>query len=144
MVRVRRLATKHATSCHTSHALRSAAVKRTCQPKQVLVAQVSHESPAPLPGGYAVGEQVYLTAAGEAFENGDRLVHGEQGEVVGPAHESLRGKGVEVRFPDNKSTFNCYLYQVRRKSRHAATRSSPPPHSCPSYQLITRYEWALR
>ena len=108
---------------------------------------VSREPPPPLPGGYAVGEQVYLTAAAGTFENGDRVVHGQQGEVVGRFHESLRGKGVEVRFPGNKDTVECYLDQVRRKSRRAATRSSPPPHSCPSYQLITRYEcrvWAHR
>ena len=72
-------------------------------------------------------------------------MHGEQGEVVGPAtSESHKGKGVEVRFPGYGGAVDCYLYQVRRKSRRAATRSSPPPHSCLSYQLITRYEWAHR
>ena len=108
-------------------------------------AQVSRQPPSPLPGGYTVGEQVYYTGAGETLENGDRLVHGEQGEVLGPARlESHKGKGVEVRFPGNGGAVNCRLNWVRRRRRRAATRSSPPPHSCPSYQLITRYEWAHR
>ena len=89
---------------------------------------VSREPPPPLPGGYAVGEQVYYTWAGETLESGDRVVHGEQGEVVGPAtFESLRGKGVAVLFPGNKRAVECYLSQVRRKSRRAATHSSPLP-----------------
>ena len=41
-----------------------------------------------------MGEQVYFTGSGETFEGGNRLEHGEQGEVVGPATiESHRGKG---------------------------------------------------
>ena len=45
-------------------------------------AQASRE---PLPGGYALGEQVYFTGTSKRFEDGDRLEHGKQGEVVGPA-----------------------------------------------------------
>ena len=89
-------------------------------------AQVSRESPPPLPGGYAVGEQVYFTGTGETFEDGDRLEHGKQGEVVGPAtSESHRGKGVAVLFSGNKSATNCRLTAVRRRRRRAATHSSP-------------------
>ena len=86
-------------------------------------AQVSHEPP-PLPGGYIVGEQVYFTGASQAFG----LEHGKQGEVVGPAtFEGLRGKGVAVRYSGNTGAVNCYLHQVRRRRRCAATHSSPPP-----------------
>ena len=91
-------------------------------------AQVSQEPPPPLPGGYTVGEQVYLTGAGKTFEDGGRVVHGEQGEVVGPAtSESHKGKGVAVRFPGNKDAIQCFLTSVRRGRRHAATHSSPSP-----------------
>ena len=45
-------------------------------------AQASRE---PLPGGYALGEQIYFTGSSKRFEDGDRLEHGKQGEVVGPA-----------------------------------------------------------
>ena len=113
-------------------------------------AQVSLDPPPPLPGGYTVGEQVYFTGPSQTLESGDRLEHGQQGEVLGPATlESHKGKGVAVRFPGTKCT--VYLDQVRRKSRRAATRSSPlAPRrpSCPSSQPITRYftsaVWAYR
>ena len=79
-------------------------------------AQVSHESPPPLPGGYTAGEQVYYTGKSYTFESGDRLEHGKQGEVVGPGTgESHRGKGVRVRFPGNEGATNCWLNQVRRR-----------------------------
>ena len=45
-----------------------------------------------LPGGYALGETLYYTAASYTFSDGDRLVHGQQGEVVGPAPSELEGK----------------------------------------------------
>ncbi len=91
-------------------------------------AQVSREPPPPLPGCYTVGEQVYYTGTSETFERGDRLEHGKQGEVVGPATlESLRGKGVVVFFPGNKGVIECYLTTVRRRRRRAATHSSPLP-----------------
>ena len=90
-------------------------------------AQLSHEPPLPLPGGYTVREQVYFTGAGETIKNGDQLEHGKQGEVVGPAtFESHKGKGVDVRFPGNKGAISCYLYQVRRRRRRA---TAAQPHS---------------
>ncbi len=64
-------------------------------------AQVSREPPPPLPGCYTVGEQVYYTGTSETLESGDRVEHGKQGEVVGPAtSENHKGKGVAVFFPD--------------------------------------------
>ena len=78
-------------------------------------AQVGREPPPPLPGGYTVGEQVYFTGAGETLKSGDRVEHGKQGEVVGPAKaESVKGKGVAVLFPGNKGAIVCFLDQVHR------------------------------
>ena len=58
-------------------------------------AQVSREPPPPLPGGYVVGEQVYYTERSLTFVNGDRVEHGKQGELVGPATGvNHKGKGV--------------------------------------------------
>ena len=93
-----------------------------------------------------------MTGTSHTFEDGDRVVHGQQGEVTGPATlESHKGKGVAVRFPGNRAAISCDLDQVRRKSRRAATRSSPlAPRrpSCPSSQPITHYftsaMWAYR
>ena len=89
------------------------------------LAQVSRQPPPSLPGGYTVGEQVYFTGAGKTFESGDRLEHGKQGEVVGPAaSESTKGKGVKVHFPGNKEAINCSLTDVRR----CRCRSAAQPH----------------
>ena len=98
-------------------------------------AQVSREPPPPLPGGYTVGEQVYHTGAGHTFEDGHRLVHGEQGKVVGPARVQSchKGRGVDVSFPGSKLTGSCALDQVRRRRRRRAATHSFPPHQSPSH-----------
>ena len=85
-----------------------------------------------------VGEQVYYTVKSKTLVSGDRVVHGKQGEVVGPAtSESHKGKGVAVLFPGNKSAVECYLTSVRRRRRRAATHSSPLRPSYPSSQPTT-------
>ena len=76
--------------------------------------------------GYTVGDKVYFTGASETFKSGNRLEHGKQGEVVGPATcEKLKGKGVAVLFAGNKRMNDCCLTQARRL---------PPPTAprCPS------------
>ena len=80
------------------------------------------------------------------FGHGDRLEHGKQGEVVGPATcESHKGKGVEVRFPGNKGAINCRLHQVRYIEPPRSHRQLPAAPQLPLLdQLITRYEWAHR
>ena len=78
-------------------------------------AQVSRDAPPPLPGGYRVGEKVFYTGASETFPSGNKLVHGGQGEVVGPATlETHKDKGVAVLFPGNKGSIECLLTKVRR------------------------------
>ena len=78
-------------------------------------AQVSRDAPPPLPGGYKVGEKVFYTGASHTFPSGNKVVHGQQGEVTGPATlESHKGKGVDVLFPGNKGNISCYLTSVRR------------------------------
>ena len=98
-------------------------------------AQVSREPPPPLPGGYTVGEQVYYTGAGETFKSGNRLVHGEQGEVVGPATLSLRGKGVAVLFSGNKGVIELHPDQVAAaatEATHSSLLGPVAPQLCPS------------
>ena len=92
-------------------------------------AQVSREPQPPLPGGYVLGEQVYYTGTSATFEDGNRVEHGEQGEVVGPAiWESHGGKGLGVRFPGSERPVTCYLnHHVRRRHHRAAAHCSPPP-----------------
>ena len=84
---------------------------------------MSRDAPPPLPGGYKLGDKVFFTAASETFPDGDKLVHGQQGEVVGPAtSEQAKGKGVDVRFPGNRGDVQCYLVTVRR------LRAAPAAH----------------
>ena len=88
---------------------------------------MSREPPPALPGGRGVADLLYYTGKSQNFDNGDKLVHGQRGEVVGPAtHESHKGKGVAVLFPGNKGWVDCYLDMVRRL--HAAFATPPPRH----------------
>ena len=91
-----------------------------------------------------LGEQVYYTGSSENFASGNRLEHGKQGEVVGPAiyggwacdlSETL--KGVAVLFPGNKGAIEIALHWVRHCRRRAAHHNSPPlqlPHT-PHYTM---------
>ena len=115
---------------------------------------MSRDPPPPLPGGYTVGEKVFFTGANETVSTGDKIVHGQQGEVTGPATlETLKGKGVAVRFPGNKGNIECYLNTVRRlRAASAATRpyalhtrrcmrtprAAVPPRPDPSCKLLLR------
>ena len=86
-------------------------------------------APPPLPGGYKVGEKVFFTGASQTASTGDKLVHGQQGEVTGPAtNESVKGKGMCVRFPGNTSNFSVLLTSVRRlRTVSACAPPSPRP-----------------
>ena len=67
----------------------------------------------PLPGSYKIGDKVYCTGYSQTLSKGDRVLHGQQGEVVGPATGSLTGKGLAMQFPGNKEPTCCPLTQVR-------------------------------
>ena len=83
----------------------------------LLRAQLSREAPPPLPGGYKPGEKV-----------GDKLVHGQQGKVVGPATlERHKGKGVAVLFSGNKDRVPLFLTEVRRRRADPAAPAAPNP-----------------
>ena len=93
---------------------------------------MSRDPPPPLPGGYKVGDKVFFTGPNHTFPCGDKLVHGQQGEVMGPATflttlETVRGKAVVVRFPCNKGDVICYLDQVRRSTPPAPATSPSTP-----------------
>ena len=73
------------------------------------------DPPPLLPGGCTVGDKVFYTDSSDTFDYGNKVVHGQQGEVTGPATlESLKGKGLEMLFPGNKDSINCGLTEVRR------------------------------
>ena len=83
--------------------------------------QLSRTPPPPLPGGYAAGDRVFYTAESCAFPNGDRLPHGQAGEVMGhPRSDSPHfGEGVCVRFPGNEGNLSVWLANL--------SRTPPPP-----------------
>ena len=99
--------------------------------------QPAASDPPPLPGGYKVGEKVFYTGVNKTFPSGNKLVHGQQGEVTGPATGSLEGKAVELRFPGNKGNVDCYCYLVERmdpgqaKHETAQTCEGPYPQGLP-------------
>ena len=85
---------------------------------------MSRAAPPALPGGYKLGDQVFFTGPSQTFPSGNKLVHGQQGEVTGPATlETHKGKGVAVRFPGNKGNVECYLTEVRRPRAAPAARA---------------------
>ena len=86
---------------------------------------MSRDAPPPLPGGYKVGEKVFFTGRSHTFPSGDKLVHGQQGEVTGPPTlANVKGKGVKVLFTGNKGNVDCDLSHVCR--RRAASAAIPP------------------
>ena len=96
---------------------------------------MSRDAPPPLPGGYKVGEKVFYTGVSQTLAAGYELVHGQQGEVMGPATcESHKGKGVNVLFLSNKVAVSCWLISVRRRRRRAQPPTAPHRLSCPSSQ----------
>ena len=71
---------------------------------------------------------MFYTAANHNFADGDKLVHGQQGEVTGPPTlANVKGKGVKVLFPGNKGWVDCYLTTVRRLRAASANHPSVRP-----------------
>ena len=68
----------------------------------------------PLPGGYRVGDEVFYTGGGKTWPDGDRLVYGGKGEVVGPATGEEVSTCVDVQFPGNTDAIDCYLDHLSR------------------------------
>ena len=108
---------------------------------------MSRDAPPPLPGGYKVGEKVFYTGAGNTWDDGDKVLHGQQGEVTGPGTGKVyEGKGVKVLFPGNKDRINCLLTTVRRlRAASAATPrlrltrgTLPTPRAFPRQPLPRR------
>ena len=100
---------------------------------------MSRDAPPALPGGYKVGEKVFYTEVSETFASGNKLVHGQQGEVTGAATGEERNTHVAVLFPGNKGNIECYLTEVRRLS-------APPPlclHLRPPRRRLAGRRWSV-
>ena len=67
-----------------------------------------------LPGIFDMAEHVFYTGTSQTFPDGNKLVHGQQGEVMGPASESHKGKGLAMHFSGNKVNVECLLTSLSR------------------------------
>ena len=67
--------------------------------------------PPPLPGGFKLGEMIYFTGPCTTFSSGNRLVHGQQGEVTGPGTGECTDC-VEVLFPSNKDDHHPIICSI--------------------------------
>ena len=84
------------------------------------VRNLSYSPPPPLPGGFSIGEKLYYTGGNYFFDNGDRLLPHEQGEVMGPS-TSVEGQ-LMLKFPKNKRTVKCRVDELSRyPSNNSAT-----------------------
>ena len=97
---------------------------------------MSRDAPPPLPGGYKMGEKVFYTAEDHTFLSGNTLLHGQQGEVIGPGTGDYEGKGVYVLFPGNAADVICTLDEVRcMPPRRLRCHPLSAPHTVPTPQL---------
>ena len=80
------------------------------------VSELRRAPPAPLPGGYALGESLYFTGLTQDLDSGERIEHGGLCAVVGPPPADR--STLDVVFPPNKWCVTCSLLSLSRK---------PPP-----------------
>ena len=74
------------------------------------------ESSGTMPAGSAVGMLLYFTGPSLKSSPNNWLVQGAQGEVVGPARaKCFMGKGVAVKFPNNRTSVDCSLDELSRE-----------------------------
>ena len=74
-----------------------------------------------------MGEKVFYTGASQTLSNGEKVVHGQQGEVTGPGTGDDVDTRVCMRFPGNKGGVECLLTTVRRLR---AASAADPPRAC--------------
>ena len=78
--------------------------------------------PGLLPGGYTCGERIYYTGPSKTFPTGNKVTHGQEGEVTGQpdSDHPVFGKGVRVMFPGNtQKAMSVFLEHL--------SRIPPPP-----------------
>ena len=81
--------------------------------------ELSESAPPPLPGGFTMGQELFYTGPSHTFDNGERLTHAQQGEVVGSATSEGDAEGLKMRFRGNKGFVTCFPEEL--------SASAPPP-----------------
>lgn len=84
--------------------------------------------------------EVYFVGESQNFSDGDSLVYGQSGKVLGPATtESHKGKGVDVLFSGNQHGVECYFGSVRpAPPTHQVARSRRLHVLCSSASQLSR------
>ncbi|EOD23003.1 hypothetical protein EMIHUDRAFT_195509 [Emiliania huxleyi CCMP1516] len=76
---------------------------------------LTRDPPPPLPGGFAPDDLVYYNGSSYSFDNGDVLIFGERGTVVGPPTLASHAEGLTVLFDGNKRDYQLFLNQLSRE-----------------------------
>ena len=76
--------------------------------------------------GYKVGDLVFYTGQSQTFADGDKVAHGQQGNVLGVMFASPTH--LAVRFSGNKGYVGLRFTEVRR----LRAASAPPPLPLPA------------
>jgi len=81
----------------------------------IWLTECSRKPPAPLPGGFEVGEELYYVGPCKTYSNGDKLMYGQKCEVICPARsKAYHGKGLEVYIKGAKYTHNVHASECHR------------------------------
>ena len=73
-----------------------------------------------LPGGFKAGEKLFFLGRSQSWDDGDKMEHGQQGEVMG-ASKTNKGS-LLLRFPGNKENVIAAVSQLSRESPVRALR----------------------
>jgi len=79
------------------------------------LSSLTRDPPPPLPGGFAPDDLVYYNGSSSSFDNGDVLIFGERGTVVGPPTLASHAEGLTVLFDGNKAPYQLLLNQLSRE-----------------------------
>ena len=62
-----------------------------------------------------MGEALYFTGPSQTLSSGDKVVHGQQGEIFGPAMvEPWKDTGLAMQFQGNTLPVDCFLTHLSR------------------------------
>ena len=78
--------------------------------------------------GYKVGDLVFYTGQSQTFADGDKVAHGQQGNVLGVMFASVPTH-LRVRFSGNKGYVGLRFNEVRRLRAASAATPSVCPHT---------------
>ena len=67
-----------------------------------------------LPIIFETGDKLYFTGTSNTFPSGNKVTHGAQCEVMGPADGQWKDKGVLVMFEGNSAGLNVYISMLSK------------------------------